>query len=199
MTDFSTFEVIRAVISLFLYGALCGSVYSAGYILLSFLKRTLSLPLDTVRFLRAPSLSGMREAVKHSYTHTSGKIGKNLSDCLLFFLFGLGFIILNYILLDGALRAYTVFFVIVGALAANITVAKIFSVALTRFLNAVSYVLFMFFVICIFPLTKIAYFAVKFLMTLMEPIMRAYRKMNSRRLVRQKIANISVIIRKIYK
>ncbi len=199
MTSFTAFEIVRALVSAFLYGALCGCIFAAAHVLLSFLKRMLLIPRDIKNTVKAVSIDELRRIIGKSQRITLGRVGENILSCIFIFSFGIGFMIQNYILLDGEVRLYTAFVAVIGALAANASIARGFSFLADRALGIVYGAILSVLSLLIYPFFRIIRYLAEMLERILRPIKNHVCICRSRHLVSKKIADIFEFSEKIKK
>ncbi len=146
MKFFEFSEVILAIVSSFIFGVLYGGIYSSFNVVTEGIIKILKIP--QVVFLS----SNIKALQDNKYQTNKSVIIINVCDFLFFLFFGLGYILLTYIMLDGIFRFYMFVFCILGFWISQKTLGTIFERILAfvfnffyRFLVNISYVL-------IFPL-----------------------------------------------
>ena len=162
MIYFSLFETLNSLFVNAVFGILFGFLFSLSVPLCMFLKRSALVFLEVKYFYKKIDRKIIKSRCNFSAERENGVIIKNVCDFLFFFLFGVFFIIITYVFLDGVFRVYCLFIsVYFGYFSKKISdrhLLFIFTAFLSKayeiFLTVFAYVLFPFSVACIFICNK---------------------------------------------
>jgi hypothetical protein len=125
MLYFSFFELIRAVVSAFVYGAFFGIVYSALQVACGFWEAIVAMPKRALKLSFNYSFSRVKECVKRENFKRTVII-YHLKDFLFVCCYGALFSILLYVTLDGVFRPFMAIVAVFSSLAINLTIGRVF-------------------------------------------------------------------------
>lgn len=124
MNGFNIVEIVTSIISAFIYGM----IFSILPLLLRLISTVLGLFNHSVVYSERAEGSSKLDAVSQLVNLSSLQIFISVA------LFGIGFVTLSYIFLDGSIRLYTLSLALLGLYVSNITFVKVASFAFTRVL-----------------------------------------------------------------
>ena len=99
--------MLKALLFSSLYGVAFGCLYSAAKIILNSLFKLILLPYKAFLCSIEKTIKKYKNAEKSRAVHKSSALKNHLFDCAFFVVFGVCFLLLQYVLQDGIFRVYT--------------------------------------------------------------------------------------------
>lgn len=194
MKFLSGLEVLRSIYLSLVFGAILALIYLTYESFLKVLKGIFSLPSDVIHLSRRISLKNLKSLSSCRFKRNENERVNNVSDAIIFFLFGVLTILYFYVALDGIFRIYALFFVITTFQILKKTVGRIITLAFeTVFLFLYRTILL--FVGCfVAPMYKSAVYLTKIIYKHTEPIRRKYLFKKSKKTESKKIAAINKLL-----
>ena len=177
MKFFTSFEIFRAVFLSAITGLIFGAVYIASERIIFWIHRIIYLVPNTIKSIPQFSLSEIIRKNKNKPAVKYSQISKNIHEGILFFLFGLAFILLLYIALDGLFRLYVLLIVVIFSLISVKSIGKLIARSLECFFSAVYAFLYRLLLVIFYPFYRL-------LSRILKLIRRACIPIKKRRLLK---------------
>lgn len=130
-------EVLRGLLSVLLFGAIMGILRPLLERLIDFLLGLVNIPLAVVSNVK--SGGGIKALSRGAFKNTRGaRWGAFWTDLIFVLSFGIGFILLLYVVCDGSFRLYVLLLSILSALASYVTVGRYAGILLGSILGYLS-------------------------------------------------------------
>lgn len=192
MIYFTTFEIIRSIIAAGSLGLFFGCFFSAAENTLASLKLLFALPYESYRLSKNYALLKEKRIAPRKKSPLT-KIARNVFEFFFFLLFGIAYIALVYVFLDGVFRIYftliTIFTFFVGKRFLGAPFCKIYDL-LFRGIYLVLMISLSFIYI---PLSFIFGIIKSIALLAFSPLEKRYRIIYSKYLINKKIKEISRI------
>lgn len=155
MRYFSVYEIIRSIFFSALSGVVLGCIYKASVCVLVAIKSCVLFIPSVINLLPGFKISRIHELIRFQKIHSINPASKNVFEFCLFLFFGIYFILLNYIILDGIFRIYILFILIAMFFVAIKTFGKFFSYIFYRSFDLIYFSALFIACVMLFPIYNI--------------------------------------------
>ncbi len=194
MKFFTLQEIIYSVLSSFTLGLFYGCIYSASEVISSSVHKLIfSVPnvyLKADGFTKAK----VKEIISDKPETKLTRFSENLTDAVIFTVFGIGALLLIYITLDGVFRIYVVVALVTAFILARKTLGKLFCALFERIFQILYTGIVCVEYLLLYPVRLFVNFIKETLGRIMRPIERKIIKKRSLLLSQKKILEIKKII-----
>ncbi|MBE6643893.1 MAG: hypothetical protein E7612_00780 [Ruminococcaceae bacterium] len=194
MKFFTVYEIFISIILSAATGFLYGGFFCASENILIFLKKIISIFHISISVISKKEEKRFLERIFEYRKFNLTVIERTVLDFLFFTLFGVGFIILSYVTLDGYIRLYLIFLTLLFFFISCKFFRKIFVVVFDRILGIIYNIFLLCVSIALFPLYKLLKFIFNFIKKIARPIKRICMLKRSNRLVKKKLKKIYVLL-----
>ena len=181
MIYFSFYEILKALVAFFVLGCLFGGFYNCMGHLILFFKELILIPKSSyLKYKKIP----------YKYKKTRQNSFSNITlffiDFIFIFIFGISFILLSYIVLDGDIRMYSLLLVFIGYVLSLKVLGAFFPVLISKLSNIIIIILKKLFFIILYPLFFLCDNIIKLISPIIKIITNRYKILKFRLLVLQK-------------
>ncbi len=155
-------EFLFAILVFLIYGIITSGIYISQNVLISWTKRFIKIPIITFKNNKIFSNKKHKNSLLLRY---------HITDFILFTLFGIGYIVLQYIALDGAFRIFFLLIFLFGFYISQNSIGQLIKFILNFILKLLYEIAFRIFNIFVFPIR----FIIKLILKLFFPIGRAIK------------------------
>ena len=159
----SLVEFSLAILYFLLYGIIAAGIYISQNVLIYWIIRFFKMPL--ISFKNFPNL------FNKNYKFLQ-LLRRHIIDFFLFTLVGIGYIILQYIALDGAFRIFFLLIFLLGFYISKKSIGELIKIALSFLFKILYEIVFRIYKTLLFPIR----FMVKALQKLLFPIIKAFKR-----------------------
>lgn len=181
-------EFLSAIFYFSIYGIITSGIYISQDVLISWIKRFIKIPVIAFENHKIFSNKKRKKSLLLRY---------HITDFILFTLFGIGYIVLQYISLDGAFRIFFLLIFLFSFYLSQSSIGRLIKIALNFILKLLYEMIFRFYNFVVFPIR----FIIKLLVKLFIPIGKAikgYIKIFRKRQISKKNTRIlNKIVKKI--
>ena len=197
MKFFTFFEFIRSVFLSALAGLFFGCVYRASERILPAVRKIICLLPNVISALSDYSYRNICKKIKEHNTVKLTVVGKNIYEAVLFLLFGIGVVLLNYVTLDGVFRIYVLIIVSVFFFVSQKIIGDLFSKIFDRIFEVFYFISFWAMTVLVFPLYKLTQLFVASAKKIIAPIQKKYTIFRCKKLILRKKNEVYVSLSKL--
>ena len=187
MTYFSIKEIFASLVASMFLGTAFGLIYSAVSEISDSVKRLVFIFPNIKKLSSGFSLKEARRLSKERKKGKSKRVGAHISEFVLFFIFGIAFIIAIYIYLDGVFRVYMLFCVSFFGVCSKKIVWDKFSYLYKKIFDMIYAVLLTILTLLYMPFFLIFGIIVKILRKILRPVKICFMRKKSARNMSKKI------------
>ncbi len=193
MIFFSLWEILISVLTASLSGFVFGLFYMASGAIFSSVKEIFFLLPRAL--INIPHFKLKNWGIPKG-NRSSRKLSREIFDFFSFLIFGIAFIVINYLVLDGVFRVYFFIFVLIFFLIAKKTLGSAFSIAYSRAFDFLYKRIFVLISLFILPLYKLIRKITELIKKITSPIRCKIFELRSQSLTRKKLLEIEKILKK---
>ncbi len=190
MKFFTVAEILNSVFLSAFSGVIFGCVYECFEAILSCTRKILNIFYDVIRVLPLFSRKNVNNIIKNKECVKASAFTGNLYEGTFFFIFGIFFILLLYITLDGIFRVYILATVLIFFVLSKRYLGAPAAKAINKILNSVYTVVFWSVLILFIPPFKLFRLIKGAYMKIASPIKLRKLKKHSKKLISKKISEI---------
>ncbi len=193
MIFFTAREILISVLSAAAFGFAFGVFYTTSHAVFFSLYDVVMLFLRVIR-----NIGSFRAKDKHTpqKNRKASRLSCEVFDFLSFFIFGIIYLIINYLTLDGVFRIYPLIIAAAFFFMAKATVGKSTSYFYLYLFNRIYGVLYIILSLIFLPIYKLIKKIRRTVLVLISPIKNKIDKRRAKRLVGKKLAEIDQFFRK---